>query len=75
MADSMDLAQQREAENLARSLDAVINRPVQVGTFFCEECDAPIPEQRRKAIAGVTLCVTCKEVEELHSTHYKGASL
>lgn len=27
----------------------------------CEECDAPIPEERRKAIAGVHLCVNCQQ--------------
>lgn len=26
----------------------------------CEECDEPIPEARRKAIAGVRLCVRCQ---------------
>ncbi len=27
---------------------------------FCEECDAPIPEARRKAVPGVRHCVTCQ---------------
>jgi phage/conjugal plasmid C-4 type zinc finger TraR family protein len=26
----------------------------------CEECDAPIPPARRKAIPGTRLCVTCQ---------------
>jgi len=26
----------------------------------CEECDAPIPEARRKAVPGVRLCVLCQ---------------
>lgn len=26
----------------------------------CEECDAPIPEARRKAVPGVQLCITCQ---------------
>lgn len=26
----------------------------------CEECDAPIPEARRKAIPGVRLCIACQ---------------
>ncbi|CAX58614.1 Phage-related protein [Erwinia billingiae Eb661] len=75
MADSMDLAQQREAENLARSLANVINRPVKISAFFCEKCEAPILEERRKALIGVTLCVTCKQVEELHASHFRGASV
>ncbi len=27
----------------------------------CEECDAKIPEPRRKALPGVRLCVACQE--------------
>jgi phage/conjugal plasmid C-4 type zinc finger TraR family protein len=27
----------------------------------CEECDARIPEARRKALPGVRLCVPCQE--------------
>ena len=30
----------------------------------CEECDAKIPEARRKAIPGVRLCVPCQEVRD-----------
>ena len=28
----------------------------------CEECDAVIPEGRRKAIPGVRLCIHCQEM-------------
>lgn len=31
------------------------------GLEHCEECDAPIPEARRKAVPGVRLCVACQE--------------
>ena len=31
------------------------------GLTHCEECDAPIPEARRKAVPGVRLCVACQE--------------
>jgi len=34
------------------------------GRERCEECDAPIPAARRKAIPGVRLCVPCQEVED-----------
>ncbi|MEA5125297.1 DksA/TraR family C4-type zinc finger protein [Xanthomonas floridensis] len=30
----------------------------------CEDCDAPIPEARRKAVPGVHLCVTCQEMHD-----------
>ena len=31
------------------------------GLSHCEDCDAEIPEARRKAVPGVRLCVTCQE--------------
>ncbi|MEM9300675.1 MAG: DksA/TraR family C4-type zinc finger protein [Pseudomonadota bacterium] len=30
----------------------------------CEECDAPIPQGRRRAIPGVRLCVVCQEADD-----------
>ena len=37
------------------------------GLERCEECDAPIPEARRKAMPGVRLCVPCQEVHDLEA--------
>jgi phage/conjugal plasmid C-4 type zinc finger TraR family protein len=34
------------------------------GRARCEECDAPIPAARRKAVPGVRLCVTCQEAHD-----------
>jgi len=34
------------------------------GLTHCEECEALIPEARRKAIPGVRLCVACQEVHD-----------
>lgn len=34
------------------------------GRERCEECDAPIPEARRKAMPGVRLCVPCQEAHD-----------
>ena len=34
----------------------------------CEECDALIPDERRNAVPGVRLCITCQaEHEKKHS--------
>ena len=30
----------------------------------CEECDSPIPEARRQAVAGVRLCVSCQQAHD-----------
>lgn len=64
MADSIDMAQARADKLLARNIASVVNRPVSVAASFCEDCDAPIPEKRRRAIHGVTRCVECQELEE-----------
>ena len=34
------------------------------GLEYCEECDAPIPEARRRAVPGVRLCVACQEAAD-----------
>ncbi len=34
------------------------------GRKRCEECDAPIPAARRKAVPGVRLCITCQELRD-----------
>ncbi len=34
------------------------------GLSQCEECDAPIPEARRKAVPGVRLCVACQSLHD-----------
>lgn len=65
MADSMDLVQQRTDEMLARNIAQVIYRPVTVSASFCEDCEEPINEVRRRAIQGVTRCVGCQELIEL----------
>ncbi len=38
----------------------------------CDECDAPIPEARRKAIPGVWLCVDCQARHETQDTPARG---
>ena len=42
------------------------------GLSHCEECDAPIPEARRKAVPGVRLCIACQEVEENEEAQASG---
>jgi len=36
--------------------------PTGPGRLHCEECEAIIPEARRKALPGVRLCVDCQSV-------------
>lgn len=38
----------------------------------CEECAASIPEARRKAVAGVRLCITCQSERDKEQTVVSG---
>jgi phage/conjugal plasmid C-4 type zinc finger TraR family protein len=38
----------------------------------CEECDAPIPEARRKAVPGVRLCVRCQAERDKEDNAFSG---
>jgi phage/conjugal plasmid C-4 type zinc finger TraR family protein len=38
----------------------------------CEECDAPIPVARRKALPGVKLCVPCQEARDADESGFSG---
>ncbi|WP_372627390.1 DksA/TraR family C4-type zinc finger protein [Arsukibacterium sp.] len=38
----------------------------------CDECDRRIPEQRRKAVPGVRLCIACQEAFEKNQTKAGG---
>ena len=42
------------------------------GLQHCEECEAVIPEARRKAIPGVRLCVACQEAVEAEEAGFAG---
>lgn len=72
MADAMDLAQQREQEDRERHISIARSRIAAPSRFLCEACETPIPEARRAALPGVELCVTCQQVAELKSKHYRG---
>lgn len=42
------------------------------GLATCEECDAPIPEARRRAIPGVRLCVACQQAADEADAAFSG---
>jgi phage/conjugal plasmid C-4 type zinc finger TraR family protein len=72
MADSMDIVQQRTDEMLARNIANIVNRAPSISASFCEDCDVPIPDMRRRAYLGVTRCVSCQEIEEHRNKHRQG---
>ena len=42
------------------------------GLTHCEDCDAPIPEARRKAVPGVRLCVACQTDKDKEQAAFAG---
>jgi phage/conjugal plasmid C-4 type zinc finger TraR family protein len=42
------------------------------GLAHCEECDAAIPEARRRALPGVRLCVACQGARDAASDSVSG---
>jgi phage/conjugal plasmid C-4 type zinc finger TraR family protein len=40
--------------------------------MHCQECDAPIPEARRKAVVGVHLCVACQTEHDKEQAKFSG---
>jgi len=62
--DQID-ASVEDAINLARS-----QLPTGKSLAHCEECDADIPEARRKAILGVRLCVNCQSEHDKEQTKH-----
>ncbi|MDH4559344.1 DksA/TraR family C4-type zinc finger protein [Pseudomonas sp. BN417] len=46
--------------------------PTGESLVHCEECDALIPEARRKAIPGVRLCVACQTEHDKENAAFTG---
>ncbi|PSN08549.1 TraR/DksA family transcriptional regulator [Siccibacter turicensis] len=75
MADVIDGVQEREQAERERHINNARSRVAAPSRFTCEDCDAPIPEARRRAIAGVQCCVACQEIAELKCRHYNGGAV
>lgn len=64
----MDIADRAAEQEAAMLEDALIKQQRKMAhgnsNQFCEDCGAPIPVARQKAIQGVKLCVYCQEYLE-----------
>ena len=72
MADEIDNAQLIEQRNIEVAL---ANHSAQYSgdsEYFCVECDAVIPHQRRTLLPGVDVCVQCASIRETKSKHTRG---
>ncbi len=58
-----------EIEELQRNAALFAHRlnPNAVSATHCVECDDPLPEARRKAYPGCTMCVSCQGEQELRN--------
>ncbi|HGM5003942.1 TPA: TraR/DksA family transcriptional regulator [Serratia marcescens] len=72
MADQIDMAQERHQLILDAQIKNARPQPCGPSAFHCEECGAPIPEQRRRLIHGVSTCVHCQATREAKSRHLRG---
>lgn len=64
-------------EQIDSSIEDAIQRarsqlPSGESLSHCEECDAVIPEARRKAIPGVHLCVACQTEHDKEQAKFSG---
>lgn len=64
-ADILDEATELTQHNIDISVAAMRINHNAVSATHCEDCCKPIPEPRRKAMPGCTLCIDCKEYDDL----------
>lgn len=70
MADTIDMAQERQALVLEKQIAYARPLVTQASALFCVGCNVAIPEARRGAIPGVSRCVTCQELAEAQQRHF-----
>ncbi len=71
MSDPIDKAQELQEMFNKNALAKTQQKKTTCSLAFCEDCDEPIPEPRRKAIQGVTRCVNCQEIVEQKNQHWR----
>ena len=77
-ASSSEEGEQAQANALireAQALDAVRQRLAlqrsQPSLEFCDACGEDIPEARRQAVPGVTMCIYCQSKSERFTANYR----
>lgn len=64
MNDFADKAAEAEALFREEALSRLRLPESHLSHSHCEDCGAPIPEARQRAVKGCTRCVLCQEYEE-----------
>jgi phage/conjugal plasmid C-4 type zinc finger TraR family protein len=60
---AFEMAQQREEDERQAGIASRVRYTGQ-SREVCIDCDEPIPERRRQAIAGVECCTDCQSIRE-----------
>lgn len=69
MTDNLDRAQQ--IEQMQREIALKKHRTFKdVSALYCQDCDEPIPEARRKALPGCSRCTECQTVFEQQKRNF-----
>lgn len=71
MSDEIDRANDHAVLVLESQIAAARTTAAGVSAFECEECGKQIPESRRRAVIGCTMCVDCQAINELKNKHYR----
>ncbi|HHG8603250.1 TPA: TraR/DksA family transcriptional regulator [Morganella morganii] len=71
MSDEIDRANDHAALVLESQIAATRITAAGVSAFECEGCGKPIPEPRRRAVIGCTMCIDCQAIDELKNKHYR----
>ena len=70
MADLADIAQAHiETVAAAAVKNASAKGYTGKSSLYCCECGEPIPEARREAVPGCSLCVCCQQILETKDKH------
>ncbi|HED2372605.1 TPA: TraR/DksA family transcriptional regulator [Citrobacter freundii] len=63
--DTLDAASELTQQRIEMAVAAHRLNHSAVSATHCEECDEELPEARRKAYPGCTMCVSCQGEQEL----------
>lgn len=71
MSDAADHANELAELVLEGQIATARVKAAGISAFECEACGNPIPESRRLAVMGCTMCTDCQTINELKNKHYR----
>lgn len=64
MKDQIDRANDLAQQEIEFALAKHRLKPTACSLSYCQDCDEPIPEQRRKTVIGCVRCIDCQTIHE-----------